>query len=212
MGFRMRNKGQVFLISAIILIVILVILRTGNNLPDVIQSSKKLQENFEKDFFINVVNELVKTIEISYYQPGNMTNNVYNFGNFTRKKMTERLQEFEFLYIGSITPKSSGSDTMNVSVINLLNEPINLTLSLNSSPTQIRNNNNMGDYSSYDTSFSITQGTHYILTISYNRTYEENITIETASEKSKYVGFFDITLIGSETTYKDKFQKDYTLT
>jgi len=208
----MRNKGQVFLISAIILIVVLIILRVGINLPDVIQNTKKLEENFEKDFFINVVNELVKTIEISYYQPDNMTNNVYNFGNFTRKKMTERLQEFEFLYVSSITPKSSGIDDMNVSVINLLNKPINLTLTLDGTPTQTRNHDNMVDYSSYDTSFYIEQGTNYILTVSYNRTYNEYITIETKPWISKYIGFFDVTLIGKETTYKDKFQKNYTLT
>jgi hypothetical protein len=207
----MKDKGQVFLITTVILIVILVILRAGVNLPDILQRGRKLEGKFEKDFFVNVVNELPKVIEISYHQSSNITNNVYNFGNFTRKKMTEKLQEFEFLYVGSITPRSSGSDTMNVSAINLLNEPINLTLTLNSSPTQTRNHDNMADYNRYDTSFSITQGTHYTLTVSYNETYEENITIETESEKSKYVGFFDVTLTGSETTYKDKFQKSYTL-
>jgi len=207
----MKDKGQVFLISAVILIVILVILRIGINLPDVIQSSRKLEGNFEKDFFINVANELVKTIEISYYQPDNITNNVYDFGNFTRKKMTEKIQEFEFLYVGSITPKSRGTDKMNVSVINLLNKPINLTLTLNSTTPQTRNNDNMVDYSSHDISFDIIQGTNYILTVDYNRTYNENITIETKPWENKYIGFFDITLIGKQTTYKDKFQKTYTL-
>jgi len=84
-------------------------------------------------------------------------------------------------------------------------------LTLNSTLIQTSNRDNMADYNRYDTSFSITQGTNYVLTVSYNRTYEENITIETESEKNKYVGFFDVTLIGSETTYKDKFQKSYTL-
>ena len=211
MGIRVKDKGQVFLITAVIMIIILVLLRIGTNLPDIIQRGRKLEGQFEKDFFINVAHELSKVIEISYHQSNNITNNVYNFGNFTRKKMTEKMQEFEFLYVGCITPKSSGSDTMNVSAINLLNEPINLTLTLNSTPTQTRNRDNFVDYNSYNTSFSITQGTHYVITVSYNRTYVENITIETVSGKSKYVGFFDTTLIGKETTYKDKFQKSYTL-
>jgi hypothetical protein len=211
MGVRVRNKGQVFLIMAVIFIVILVILRININLTEIIQGGRKLEGNFEKDFFVNVVNELPKVIEISYYQSNNITNNVYNFGNFTRKKMTEKMQEFEFLFVGSITPRSSGSDTMNVSVVNLLNKPINLTLTLNNTIPPTLNNDNMVDYSSYTTSFVITQGTHYILTVGYNGTYEENITIVTESGKSKYVGFFDVTLTGKETTYKDKFQKSYTL-
>ncbi|MDI6825718.1 MAG: hypothetical protein QMD36_00790 [Candidatus Aenigmarchaeota archaeon] len=205
------SKGQVFLITAIIMIVILVILRVGVNLPETMQRGRKLEEKFEKDFFVDIVDELVKVIEISYHQPSNITNNVYDFGNFTRKKMTEKLKEFEFIYVGCITPKSSGIATMNVSAINLLNKPINLTLILNDTPPQTRNNDNMIDYSIYDTSFDINQGTHYILTVRYNGTYEENITIKTKSWKSIYIGFFDVTLNGSKTTYKDKFQKSYTL-
>jgi hypothetical protein len=45
--------------------------------------------------------------------------------------MTEKLQNFKLLYVGSITPASSGSDTMNVTVINLLNKNVNVTLSMN---------------------------------------------------------------------------------
>jgi len=46
---------------------------------------------------------------------------------------------------------------------------------------------------------------------SYSAIPSETITIRTEVNKNVYVGFFDITLIGSETTYKDKFQKSYTL-
>lgn len=205
------NKGQMFLILALIMIVAIVLLRINADLPSILRREEELRARLEEEFFQNIVEELTKVVEISYHQPGNITRNVFDFGNFTRKKMTERMQEFEFLFVGCITPKSSGLDTMNVSVINLLNKPINLTLTLNSSPPQTRNQDNMVDQSRYDTSFSIVQGTDYILMIEYNRTYEENITIRTEVGESKYVGFFDVTLVGEETTYKDKFQESYTL-
>jgi len=64
---------------------------------------------------------------------------------------------------------------------------------------------------SWDTNFTITQGQNYVLTISYNETYEENVTINTEPGKSKYIAFFDITIKDLETTHKDKFQKAYTL-
>jgi hypothetical protein len=200
-----------FIIAAIIMIVILVILKTGVNIPDIMQKNRELEGKFEHDFFVNVVDELTKTIDISYHQSNNITNNVYDFANFTRKKMTERLQNFQFLYVSSITPKSSGSATMNISMINLLNKPINVTIQINTSPVLSSNRDNILDKSRWDTNFTITQGNNYILTVGYNGTYSENITIQTKVNKSIYVGFFDITLTGSKTTYKDKFQKSYTL-
>jgi len=51
----------------------------------------------------------------------------------------------------------------------------------------------------------------YDVDFSYSAIPSETITIRTEVNKNVYVGFFDITLIGSETTYKDKFQKSYTL-
>jgi hypothetical protein len=207
----MRNKGQMFIITAVIMIVVLIILKTGVNIPDIMQKNRELEGKFEHDFFINVADELTKTIDISYHQSINITNNVFDFANFTRKKMTEHLQDFQFLYVSCITPKSSGTDTMNVSLINMLNKSINATLQISTSPMQSSNNDNMLDMSIWNTNFTITQGNNYILTVGYNGTYSENITIQTKINGSVYIGFFDTTLIGSETTYKDKFQKNYTL-
>jgi hypothetical protein len=205
----MKNKGQMFLIIATIIIVILVLLRTSINLPDILQKEKELNSKFEKEFFQNTVNELVKVIDISYHQSNNITNNVFDFGNFTRKKMTERLQNFKFLYVGAITPPSSGNAIMNVTVVNLLNKPINATLQLNSlTPV---NYSEILDSTSWTTKYSITQGQTYTIIVGYNGTYSENMTIQTMVNKSVYVGFFDVTLTGPDTTYKDKFQKNYTL-
>lgn len=205
----MRDKGQVFLISAVILIVILVILRIGINLPDVIQSSRKLEGNFEKDFFINVVDELTKVIDISYYQQSNITNNVYDFANFTRKKMIERMLDFDFLYVGSLA--NITNNETNVTSINFLNKPINITLIWNGNISSKCNSTNLLNEKVCSDTFSFNASENYVLTVSYNNTYTENVTIETKINKNIYVGFFDVTLIGKETTYKDKFQKTYTL-
>ena len=205
----MKNKGQMFLITAAIIIIILVLLKTGINLPDILQREKELKSRFEKEFFLNIVDELVKVIDISYHQSSNITNNVFDFGNFTRKRMTERVQSFNFLFVGIITPASQGSATMNVTYINLLSKPINATLQLDSYKPV--NYSEMLDSTSWTTNYSITQGQTYDLIIGYNGTYSENVTIGTKINQSVYIGFFDITLNGSETTYKDKFQKNYTL-
>jgi len=51
----------------------------------------------------------------------------------------------------------------------------------------------------------------YDINFFYSAISNETITIRTEVNKNVYVGFFDITLVGSETTYKDKFQKSHTL-
>jgi len=204
----MRKKGQMFLISSVIIVVVLILLKVNISLPDIMQQKKELEGKFEREFFTNIKNEIQKVIEISYHQSKNITNNVFDFGNFTRKEMAERLLDFELLYVSSITPKETGSVTMNVTLVNLLNKPINATLILNSS---VKNQDNIVDMTTWSTDFTVDQGEDYVLTISYNGTYEENVTIKMESGKSKYVAFFDIVLKGLETTYKDKFQKSYTL-
>ena len=78
MGIRLRNKGQMFIIIAVILIVILVILKTGVNIPDIAQKNRELEGRFEHNFFVNVADELTKTIDISYHQPNDITNNVFS--------------------------------------------------------------------------------------------------------------------------------------
>lgn len=205
----MNNKGQMFLIAAAVTIIVLVLLKNTINISDITQKKSELVSTFEREFFKNTINELVRVIDISYHQPNNIINNVFGFGNFTRKKMTERLQTFQFLYVSAITPSNSSNAVMNVTFVNLLNKPINATSRLNSSSPV--NFSVMVDSSQWSINYSFTQGNNYILTVGYNDTFVENITIQTLVNQSRYFAFFDVTLIGSETTYKDKFQKSYNL-
>jgi len=63
----------------------------------------------------------------------------------------------------------------------------------------------------FQTSDILVAPTLYDVNFFYTAIPSETITIRTEVSRNVYVGFFDITLIGSETTYKDKFQKSYTL-
>jgi hypothetical protein len=204
----MRNKGQMFLIMAAVTFIVLILLKNSINLSDILQNKRELEVRFEREYFNNIVNEMTEVLSISYYKPSNITNNVLDFGNFIRRKMKERTQDFNFLYVGLVT--ATIDNNMSVKVINLLNKPINVTLRLNSSATV--NYSEMIDGGSWEIFYSITQGNGYVITVGYNDTYRENITINTKINKSVYVGFFDITLSGTETKYNEVFQKSYTLT
>lgn len=198
-------KGQMFLIAAAVIVTILVLLKSSINIPDILQKKRELEGRFEEKIFLNLVNEFPRVIEFSSYNPEKITDNVFDFGKFIRKKMTERLLNFEFLYVDSLVNVTNNQT--NVTLINLLSKPINATLDWNGTSF----NCILSDGESCNANFSFEPGKTYILTVSYNETYTQGITIVTQNSKDMYVGFFDITLTGSEMTYRDKFQKNYTL-
>jgi len=193
----MKNKGQMFLITAAIIIVILVLLKTGINLPDILQREKELKSRFEKEFFLNIINELVKVIDISYHQPSNITNNVFDFGNFTRKRMTERLQSFEFLYVGSLANVTS--QQINVTLINLFNKQINATLDLNGTSD---NQDNIVDASSWETNFTFSPGSDYVLTVSYNAS--SSTFSDTYTDMNNIESYENLTVAAGEVKLEEK--------
>ncbi len=204
----MRNKGQIFIILSVIIIVVFLILRGTVNLPDIIQRQKDTESRFERRFFTNTVDEFQKAVEISS-KYDNISSNVFDFANFTRQRMSERLNDLDLLFVGTLSQRTG--TTLNVSAINLLNKPINLTLTLNSSPSQSLNMDNFLDQTKRENTFTISQGTDYALTIAYNNTYSENTTFVTKNGFKYYNAFFDITIRSRDTSYKDKFQKSYKL-
>jgi len=180
-----------FLITATIIILVLVLLKTGVTLPNILQQEKELKSRFEKEFFSNIDDELVKVIDISYHQSNNITNNVFDFGNFTRKRMTERLQDFKFLYVGSLANVTS--QQINVTLVNLLNRPINVTLDLNGTTD---NQDNMVDASSRETNFTFSPGSGYVLTFSYN-TYSSTFN-DTYTDTSNIESYVNLTVTAGE--------------
>jgi len=192
----MKNKGQMFLITAAIIIVILVLLRTSINLPGILQREKEVKSRFEKEFFLNIVDELVKVIDISYHQSNNITNNVFDFGNFTRKKMTERLLDFEFLYVGSLADVTS--QQINVTLVNLLNRPINATLDLNGTSD---NQDNIEDASSWSTNFTFSPGSNYVLTVSYNAS--ASIFTDTFTDTNNIESHENLTVAAGEVNLEE---------
>ena len=194
--FRLKNKGQMFLITAVIIIVTLIILVTTSNLTNIIQEKRELEGSFERDFFINIVDELVKAIEISYHQSTNITNNVFDFGNFTRKKMTERLQSFDFLYVGSLANVTS--QQINVTLVNLLNKPIKATLDLNGTSDS---QDNILDGSSWTTNFTFNPGSGYVLTVGCD-IYSSSFS-DTYTDTSKIVSHENLTVSDGEVKLEE---------
>lgn len=204
----MRKKGQIFLITSVIFIIVLIILKINFN-PDEIEIKRvETEYDFRTQYFANVNKEIFKSVEISYNQPSNITKNLFDFANFTRDKMNEKAFNFELLLVSSVSPTSG--TVLNVTVINLLNRTIDVNLTLNSTPQQSDTKNGLSDYGMYETIFNIVQGQGYKLTIKYMN-QESNMTIITKSGKSIYTLFADTKISDGEIEYKDKSQNSYNL-
>jgi len=201
-----REKGQMFLLAAIIIMTALIIIRGNVKLYGIVEQRKLLEARFESDIFNNIQNELTKALEFSTNEQENITTNVFDFANFTRDKMVEHSMDFKFLYVGCLA--NATSHNMNVSLINMMDEPINATLELDG---DLKNKDNMVDGEKWDTIFTITPGTTYELIVSYNNTYNETVTIKTRNNNNVYVGYFDVYLETSDTIHRKNFQKSYKL-
>lgn len=202
----MHRKGQMFLIAAFIIAASIVSLKLLVKVPAIQEETKLLEINLEHDVSSNLIQEIENSARFSINQKTNITGNVFDFANFTERKAYERGLEFKFLFVGSLANHSSS--ILNVSMINMLNNPINVSLSLNGTVQT----SEIVDNGKWDTSFSsISPSSTYVLTVGYNSTYSENVTIKTKSNNDVYVGFFDISFETSTAVYRNKTQETYNL-
>lgn len=201
----MHRKGQMFLIAAFIIAASIVSLKLLVKVPAIQEETKLLEINLEHDVSSNLIQEIENSARFSINQKTNITGNVFDFANFTERKAYERGLEFKFLFVGSLANHSNS--ILNVSMVNMLNNPINASLNLNGT---IRTSE-IADNGKWDTYFSFTPGSSYVLTVSYNSTYNESVTIKTKSNNDVYVGFFDISFETSTAVYRSKTQETYAL-
>lgn len=173
-----------FLIGAFIIAVSIILLKIAIKTPTTEEQQKLMEITMENDIASNLREELENSARFSIDQKENITRNVFDFANFTERRAAEHGLEFEFLFAGSYANVSN--NYLNVSVINMMNEPINASLNLNGTVKT----SEMGDSTRWDTNFTFTPGSLYVLTVEYNSTYVDNVTIKTKHNKDIYVGFF----------------------
>ncbi|MEM5803068.1 MAG: hypothetical protein QXO57_03900 [Candidatus Aenigmatarchaeota archaeon] len=200
-------KGQIYLITIVVIALALVGLRLASSPQTSIEQIKLLESSLQSKIFQNLWKEYENNMVISYLDDINL--NTYDFSNFTRKLTQEKALRFDFLFIGSLANYSSSQ--INVTVLNFLHERIDFILTLNSTPEQSVSSS-LEDQGLFSTNFSFTPGETYNLNFKIsNQNYEQNITINTNATKNVYVGFFDLTLISDISTNKKMFQKSLVL-
>lgn len=209
---RTGKKGQMFLIAAVVIIASMVIIKFNMAGPAAKKQQETLEVRFEHDIFENIKTEFDNTLRFSYYTPQAMTENVFDFANFTESKMAGHSMGFTFLYVGVIS--NSTTNTLNVSLINMLDNSIDANFTLNDSSTQSNATVGIVNYEQWDTDYAITVGDTYQLDLTYNSTSgdastskTESVTVKTKKNKDVYVGFFYIVLESEDATHAGNYQK-----
>ncbi len=200
-------KGQVFLLTAGIIIGILVALRGFATVQQVSSEREILDISLDDLAFKNAESEVKQIIVISADAPRNITDNAIDFLNFTRLGSDGHSLDFRALFVGVLA--NSTNETMNITVFQFLRETnLNVTIRLNTSTPQTNSTllNNSGIWIN---NFTFTRGQTYNLTVSLpSQNYEENITVKTRGNKDTYTAFYDLKLISQRATHADKFQQD----
>jgi hypothetical protein len=204
-------KGQVFLITAVIVIIVLLLLRVSLNLSSVLENKRYLESGLERLEFQNLKAELKKTLQISSAQEENITQNIDEFLRFAKSVFSSRILELNGISIECKIENVSAGETeeLNITALNFLGnslQELNLTFSYDSS-TQEFTDIKDGDAVSTQFSFITSSDVNYTLMVDYKTAIEtksENITLPIEIGKSKFVGFFDLRLEGTRGEQRDK--------
>lgn len=190
-------KGQMFLIATLIIVSSLFLARFSVRGPGIARQKMLLEMNYEKEFFDNLQQEMKNSLIFSADQKENITLNAYDFLNFSRKKSYERGFKLKIFFVGIYSNHTNSS--LKISSINLLDEKINESLNLNGSIKE----KELNAYEQWDTIFSITPGSTYLLQINFD-TKAQNLTLKTSEDSDVYFYFFDLNLSSDKAIHIKK--------
>ncbi len=204
-------KGQIFLITSVIVVLTLVLLKNSIDITSVIENKRSLEIGLERLEFENARNELVRTVDYSYNTSRNITGKVDDYLRFARNSFNARTTDFRVLEVAAVHPTvTSGSLTrINFTVFNLMGREldfVNLTFSATNVSTTLSQLQD-GIAVEANSTFSTTAAVNYTLTVFWNTSEGNNteqIRIPVEVTKSKFTGFFDVQLKSNRLKQRDK--------
>ena len=198
-------KGQMFLLTAAIVVTLLVSLKAYVNLQQITNQRDILEVNLDGLVFQNIQNEISQVVKYSALDPNHVSDNAIDFINFTRIGMQRQGYNLNGVFIGARV--NSTTQLMNITVLNFRGENnLNFTIKLNTSSPQI-NSTTLNDFNYWTNNFTFTPGDTYNLTLSLPENgYEKNITVETRGNKDIYVAFYDFSLNTENAVHKKILQ------
>jgi len=180
---RMSNKGQMFLIASVIIVSILVVIKLNISTANASRQLATLKTRMENYLFDNFKEEFNNTMSYSSGYPGNITKNVFVFGNFTEDAMEDHSITFKMFYMGTIANHTTSK--LVFTVINMMDDSIDVTVDMNG---QQKSKNGLVDYGNWTDELNIDPGTNYMMTLNYGGKSEQ-IEIKTKKKKDVFTGY-----------------------
>lgn len=208
-------KGQMFIIAALIMVVVIIGLKANLSFQKILENQRYLVAGFDSLEFSNIRTEMVKVLQMSYNSPTNMTDNLNNFNSFVHDVLASKSVEFNSLLVESFYPNltANTNTTLNITVNNLLGTDmklLNLTFGGTTQTFSLTNQRILTTSFVINTAVSVNQ-TLTIVYSTYSTTQTETLTIPLTIGSSKHVTFFDIRYITSRGQQSDKFTNTLTL-
>jgi hypothetical protein len=206
----MKMKGQFFLISALVVVVVLSLIKSSLNLTQIIEKKRSLEVSMERKEFSNIRQGLIKTVEYSYNK--NESEKIENYIVYVRKRLKARAADLSGIAIESnLRDVTEGSlSSLNVTIFNFLGDIIKV-LNLSFSCDGSSQFSNIPDNSSIKVDFTfIGQDENCSLAVNYKTSKEEEnyeILIPVEIGKDKFIGFFDLRMRGLIVESRDEFSK-----
>lgn len=194
----MELKGQAFLISSIVIIIVLTIIELYFKL---FYQNNKYNYNFEIQYFENIKKEIFLS---SVLTNESSLENFIDFLSFEKNYLETKNYNSSFFAV-HVSNYNHIKNKINITLINFMDKNIIVNFVLNSTPQQSDNVLLLkNEY--YSKIFDIDPNQDYKLTIDYEDQF--NMTIELTNESGIFI-FLDMNIFSEKIKYIDKSEKSY---
>lgn len=206
-------KGQMFIVGALIIIIVITLIKTGINIGEVLEKKKFLEAGVERLEFANIRGEVPKAAYNAVNQSINMTNLTNSFISFTESKLSGRNAQLDGVAVSSyyLNMTASTDIPLNVTLYNFFDTELSrVTLNLSTDFSSPSSTTSLQPGTTYFHDFTINSGSSQNLTlwVFYETPTEkvvQNITIPSVIGKTKYVGYFDLKMSDERGSLRDRF-------
>jgi len=208
-----RSKGQMFIVGALIIIIVITLIKTSINVGDVLEKKKFLDSGVERLEFANIRGEVPKSAYNSVNQSLNTTNVTNAFISFVESKLAGRNVQLDGVAVSSyyLNMTSSVNIPLNVTVYNFFDVELSrVVLNLSTDFGSPASTANLQPGSAFRNDFTVNSASSQNLTlwVFYETPTErvvQNVTIPSVIGRTKYVGYFDLRMSDERGDVRDRF-------
>jgi hypothetical protein len=210
---RRGAKGQMFIVGALVIIIVITLIKTSINVAEVLEKKKFLEAGVERLEFANIRGEVPKAAYNAVNYSLNMTNVTNSFLSFTESKLSGRNIQLDGVAVSSyyLNMTASTNIPLNVTLYNFFDTDLSrVTLNLSNNFAAPINTTDLPAGSTFFGNFTVNSGSSQNLTlwVFYETPTEkvvQNVTIPSVIGKTKYVGYFDIRVSDDRGNIRDRF-------